>query len=268
LVDDFHYIPAELQIDIGRQIKTASERGIRIITASVPHRSDDVVRSNSELRGRTFNIDIEFWTESELASIAATGFGALNVHLNNAMIERLAQSACRSPQIMQRICLNVCNSIGVTHAYEAMRYVSDIEIDLPNVLAITSTHADFKTLVQTMHTGPKTRGQDRNKYYLTDGSRGDVYRCILLAIAQDPPLMELPYSVLMDRIESICIDEAPVGRSVTEACGQISAFASSERTVEFDTEADVETFYVADPYWLFYLRGEVVRSLRTVWRPG
>ena len=62
--------------------------------------------------------------------------------------------------------------------------------------------------------------------------------------------MELPYSVLMERIRSVCIDYIPVGRSVTEACEQISKFASADRTVEFDTDADVETFYISDPYWL------------------
>jgi hypothetical protein len=254
LVDDFHYIRGDLQVDIGRQIKTASERGIRIIAASVPHRSDDVVRSNSELRGRTLNIDTEFWTDRELEDIARLGFKALNVHLQEPMIARLAQNACRSPQLMQRICLNVCNGLNVTRARDVTKYVADYEIDLPNILAITATSSDFKTLVETMHNGPKIRGQERNKFYFTDGSRGDVYRCILLAIKQDPPLMELPYSVLMDRIRSVCIGDVPVGRSVTEACGQISSIASVDRTVEFDTDADVETFHVADPYWLFYLR--------------
>jgi hypothetical protein len=170
------------------------------------------------------------------------------------MIMRLAQNACRSPQLMQRVCLNVCNNLQVKQACEITRYVGDNEIDLPNILATTSTSADFKTLVQTMHTGPKIRGQERNKFYFTDGSRGDVYRCILLAVKQDPPLMELPYSVLMERIRSICLEDVPVGRSVTEACGQISSFAAADRTVEFDTDAEVETFYVSDPYWLFYLR--------------
>ena len=254
LVDDFHYIQTDLQIDIGRQIKTASERGIRIIAASVPHRSDDVVRSNSELRGRTLNIDTEFWTDGELEDIARKGFAALNVNIEEPMIKRLAQNACRSPQLMQRICLNVCNSLQVKQTYDIKRYVDENQIDLPNILATTSTSADFKTLVQTMHTGPKIRGQERNKFYFTDGSRGDVYRCILLAIKQDPPLMELPYSILMERIRSVCINDVPVGRSVTEACGQISSFASTDRTVEFDTDADVETFYISDPYWLFYLR--------------
>ena len=44
-VDDFHYIPKDVQAEIGMQIKEAAESGVRICTASVPHRSDDVVRA-------------------------------------------------------------------------------------------------------------------------------------------------------------------------------------------------------------------------------
>jgi len=69
-VDDFHYIPKDTQREIGRQIKEAAERGVRICTASVPHRSDDVVRSNTELRGRVTAIDTDYWREEELEQIA------------------------------------------------------------------------------------------------------------------------------------------------------------------------------------------------------
>gem|GEM_PF-5743328 len=182
------------------------------------------------------------------------GVGCRTVRLGESMIARLARNACRSPQLMQRISPSVCNSLNVTRANDVTKYVADDEIDIPNILAITATSADFKMLVEAMHTGPKIRGQERNKFYLTDGTLGDVYRCILLAIKQDALLMELPYAILMDRIRSVCIGDVPVGRSVTEACGQISLIASADRTAEFETGADVETFQVADLYWLFYLR--------------
>jgi len=172
----------------------------------------------------------------------------------DSIIGALAQNACGSPQLMQRICLNICTHLKVTSGYAATRYVSTNEINIREVLAITSTSADYKTLLTTMHQGPKTRGMERNKHNFSDESRGDVYRCILLAIQQDPPLMTFPYSVLMDRIKSVCIGDAPAGRGVTEACIQISTFATADRTVEFDTESEVETFYISDPYWLFYLR--------------
>lgn len=254
LLDDFHYIPRELQKSVGEQIKTAAGRGIRVITASVPHRSDDVVRSNSELRGRTVNIDTGYWEDAELIKIAKLGFSKLRIQITDEIIARLAANACGSPQLMQRICLNICNDLKVKEALPVTRYVSGPEIDILQVFAITSTSADFKTLVQTMHSGPKTRGTERNKYRFTDGSRGDVYRCILLAIAQDPPRMELRYPELMDRIKLVCCDEIPVGRGVSEACTQISDFAAGDRTIEFDTDQDVEVLHISDPYWLFYLR--------------
>lgn len=254
LIDDFHYIPKNLQVDIGRQIKTAAERGIRIIVASVPHRSDDVVRSNAELRGRTQNIDTEFWTEAEILDIARLGFAALNINIGETTLQALAQNACGSPQLMQRICLNICTHLQISYGYAATRYVSSGEIDLREVLAITSTSTDYKTLLTTMHQGPKPRGTERNRYNFIDGSRGDVYRCILLAIQRDPPRMTFPYRELMERVSAVCVSEAPAGRGVTEACGQISGFAKADRTVEFDTDAEVETFHISDPYWLFYLR--------------
>ena len=54
-VDDFHYIERNVREEIGKQIKAAAEKGIRICTASVPHRSDDVVRSKFSLVRRRSN---------------------------------------------------------------------------------------------------------------------------------------------------------------------------------------------------------------------
>ncbi len=254
----FITFPSNLQVDVGRQIKTASQKNIRIIAASVPHRSDDVVRSNTELRGRTKNIDTEFWTDTELCKIAYLGFAQLNMQLDPTLVEDLARNACGSPQLMQRICLNLSLSLGVTEKYLVRRYVATNQVNTRSILEVTSTSTDYKSLLQTLHGGPKTRGQERKPFKFVDGSRGDVYRAILLAVKLDPPKMELRYPELMERIEAICIDEKPIGRSVTEACSQISDFAeedkTSDRAVEFDTDKEVEVFHVTDPYWLFYLR--------------
>jgi hypothetical protein len=91
-VDDFHYIERNVQEEIGKQIKAAAEKGIRICTASVPHRSDDVVRSNPELRGRVTAIDMSYWTDNELEQIAFRGFRELNVDLAPAVIRALANT--------------------------------------------------------------------------------------------------------------------------------------------------------------------------------
>jgi hypothetical protein len=111
-VDDFHYIERDVRQEIGKQIKAAAEKGIRICTASVPHRSDDVVRSNTELRGRVTAIDMSYWAVQELEQIAFRGFRELNVDLAPIAIQALANEAFGSPQLMQTICLNFCFEKG------------------------------------------------------------------------------------------------------------------------------------------------------------
>lgn len=61
LLDDFHYMAPSVQTEVAKQIKDAARQGVKIVTASVPHRSDDVVRSNPELRGRVRAVDTRPW---------------------------------------------------------------------------------------------------------------------------------------------------------------------------------------------------------------
>lgn len=258
LVDDFHYMDREIQAEAAKQIKAAAERGIKICVASVPHRSDDVVRSNPELRGRTSNIDTTFWTPAELKEIAIRGFARLNAEIADEDALRFANESCGSPQLMQAICLQACRLLNLREESPKL-----IKLVVPATVArtifeVTSLQSDYSSLVGRMHQGPKIRGVERKTFKLHDGSMGDVYRCVLLAIAEDPPRMGLPYQELMARIERVCTADSPVGSSVKEACKQIRDFAlamyPNQRIIDFDDEAATDTLSIVDPYFLFYLR--------------
>jgi hypothetical protein len=265
-LDDFHYISRPLQVELAKQIKAAAELGIKICTASVPHRSDDIVRANTELRGRVQAIDMQYWAEGELVQIGREGFPRLNMLLGEDFIRRLAVEACGSPQLMQSLCLQTCYRLNVFESCSSRTTFNPAADDLKKILETTSTLADFSTVVEAMHIGPKLRGQDRNQYPFTDGSNGDVYRAVLLAVAADPPAMSLPYSELLGRVNHICADSSkvPVGSSISEACTQINKIAKKSvenetgvqglAPVEWDTTTDVENLHVAEPYFLFYLR--------------
>ncbi len=83
LIDDFHYMHRPVQTEISREIKEAARQGVKICTASVPHRSDDVVRSNPELRGRIRAIDSDYWDRPPLLEIGRIGFPLLNVTIDD-----------------------------------------------------------------------------------------------------------------------------------------------------------------------------------------
>jgi hypothetical protein len=257
LLDDFHYIPPEAQSAVARQLKAASERGVRICVATVPHRSDNVVRSNPELRGRLAQIDTSFWSIGELAQIAMNGFQRLMWTPSQSLAERLAKEACGSPQLMQRVCLDLCFKRSIKEIGHPRELILE-ENELREILVQSASYADFKTMVTNMHQGPRSRGVDRREHELVDGSVGDVYRVLLLAMASGVPAMDLPYPALIERIHSVCVNETPSSSSIAQACRQIDAmakrFAPTERIIEWDDTDLGGTLSIVDPYFLFYLR--------------
>lgn len=255
LIDDFHYIPKDAQIEVGKQIKSAAESGVRIITASVPHRSDDVVRSNPELRGRVTAIDMDYWSESELALIASRGFRQLNVDLAPDIERQLALESFGSPQLMQSICLTLCFEKDIT---ESLADHIRVDIDqkvLSSTFERTSFTSDYSSLIEKLHTGPRQRGTERKIFDLSDGSRGDVYRSVLIAIAENPPKLSLRYDEMIERVKFVCRgNESPVGSSISEALLQMDKIVNELSIMSGVLEWDEDVLDISDPYFLFYIR--------------
>jgi len=252
-VDDFHYIPKDTQIEIGQQIKEAAEAGVRVLTASVPHRSDDVVRSNTELRGRVVAIDTLYWNDDELEQIAYKGFRELNMDVAPAIVRTLTRESFGSPQLMQAIGLNFCFESDVKETLPDQRRIEMNFATQERVLERTSTQTDFSSMTSVLHSGPRQRGTERKEFRFTDGSTGDVYRCVLLAMRGDPPQLSFRYSDMIARTKAVCVNDCPVGSSVAQALAQMNQLA---RTVQEAPviEWDEDVLDIVEPYFLFFLR--------------
>jgi hypothetical protein len=256
LVDDFHYMPREVQAEAAKSLKEAVRLGVKVCTASVVHRGDDLVRSNPELRGRVHAIDIKYWRPSDLRQIASAGFAELNIMIDGASIDRLVQEAAGSPQLMQLLCLHTCFVLDVRSRLPDARSVTMNSDQVKKILEQVSAATDFRSLVDVLDAGPKTRGSERKVYQFTDGSNGDVYRAVLKAVASDPPRLAYSYDELLKRTATVCRGEAPVGSSVVGTCLHISKLAHekfpSERAIDWDEQKQI--LDIPDPYLLFYLR--------------
>ncbi|WP_336801827.1 hemagglutinin repeat-containing protein [Kaistia sp. MMO-174] len=261
-IDDFHYIRPELRSDVGRQIKAAAEAGIRIFTASVPHRSDDVVRSNPELRGRVVALDLPYWSEHELSQIAEKGFAELKVSLGDGIYRRLAAEAFGSPQLMQSICLSLCQVLGYRSPLTELMTLNDLPDGAFNdAMLATSSFADFSKLVSALHIGAKTRGTERKIHSFSDATKGDVYRAVLLAITLEPASLSLPYDEILSRVKGICIGDAPVGSSINSSLEQMVAIGEDISPGTNPIAWDGDRLDITDPYFLFYLRNSDKLSL-------
>lgn len=257
LIDDFHYMSRETQAAVAKEIKEATRQGIKIITASVPHRADDVVRSNPELRGRVRIIDLAYWTPADLTRIAEAGFPKLGLEIDAQSVQQFATEASGSPQLMQAICLQTCFDLKAREARPSVLKVVLDAAQRRGILEETSTRTDFGSLVRNMHTGPKTRGNERKEFVLVDGSEGDVYRCVLMALAADPPSLGFSYNDISQRIQRVCAKaELPQAASIYGACSQMSDIALNmypeQRVLEW--AADDSRLDIIDPYFLFYVR--------------
>jgi hypothetical protein len=253
-IDDYHYMPKDVQIAVGKQIKEAAERGVNICTASVPHRRDDVVRGNAELRGRVQGIDFAFWGVDETKRIAEQGFAALGRTLPPFAIDRMAEEAFGSPQLMQQICLQACMRLGIDEKAEVAQNVNVSEGDLRKIFEQASTTTDFSSLLEGLHEGPKQRGSTRNQFALNDGTSGDVYRCILLALRESPPRLSFPYAEIYDRTRRVCSGDPPAGSSVASALEQMPEIASDLEPNAQVIEWSDDVLDIVDPYFLYYLR--------------
>jgi hypothetical protein len=258
LLDDFHYIPAAIQGDVAQQLKDAASRGVRICAASVPHRADNVVRALPELRGRVLAIDLDYWSKRDLLEIPRLGCEHLGIHVDSISLNAFATEAAGSPQLMQSICLWMCNHLGVRETVEPPRAVMLDEAARREILFLTSCTVDFRSLVRALASGPKARPDQRKKYVHRDGKRADVYLTVMRAVAMDPPRLTIEYPELTKRLEELCKgNEQPDGASVVRTCvalGQIAGGFAAPTGPSLEWDDQEQVLVVPDPYLLFYLR--------------
>ena len=200
--------------------------------------------------------DLRYWNKDELCEIANTGFAVLNAEVGQKAVDTFTDESAGSPQLMQLLCLQACFVLDVR---EKTAFRRSLEVDselLKKILEQTSSNTDFRSLVDVLDAGPRTRGTERKTYKFHDGTEGDVYRVVLKALADSPPRLSFPYQELLERTVKICSGESPVGSSVTGTCLHMSKLAEekfpNERAVDWDEQKQV--FDIPDPYLPFYLR--------------
>lgn len=255
LIDDFHYIPAGVQIDIARQIKQAVEQGTSIVCAAVPFRSEDAIRANDDLQGRVRDFRFDYWDADALREIPTKGFPHLAITCSAAYIDRLVGEAAGSPQLMQSLCLNTCFELGVREAGGAETTVPDDPAFFRRVCLRVVGNVDFTSTIDQMKAGPLMRGRQRNSYSMRDGSIGDVYQVLVKALGSGTPSLHMRYADLVNRVSALCVSDAPPGSSISDACFHLARIANSGfPTEKIDWNPEAPLLSIRDPYLLFAMR--------------
>jgi hypothetical protein len=256
-VDDFHYIPRDVQTAVAQQIKAAAGKGVRFCIASVPHRSEDVVRSNPELRGRVTPIDFKYWNRDAIAKIPEMGFRVLNARMEPDITERMCTEALGSPQLMQSLCLETCFTLGLREEAPAPRPVTLSVEEFHRVMAAVAGKVNFRMLAEAVLAGRAQRGTKRKNYVYKKGGKGDIYKCVITALVTTPPLLSISIPEIVARIEELCDREVPPRQNIIDTCRRIAEICNEkalrgELVLEWNETSD--RIEVLDPFFLFYIR--------------
>jgi hypothetical protein len=253
VIDDFHYVPANEQLQIVRSLKDLVFDGLPVIVLAVPHRAYDVVRVEKEMTGRVQQLEIGFWSNDELLGIAEKGFDALGlVDEGGRVSNHLAEESFASPHLMQDFCLNVVKDSGVRESQDQVQFL--IEPNWPSFFSDRSSAAS-KTAFDMLARGPRQR-TDRKPRTLKNGLVVDIYGAVLMAIGYTGPLMGITYEHLRSAMREIMSEDPPRGQEIVRVLDEMSKIAreqiEGEPVVDYDTE--LMTLHISDPYFAFFLR--------------
>lgn len=253
VIDDFHYLPRDLQASIVRALKSPIFDGLPVILIAIPHRRYDALKVEKEMTGRLHPVEIPLWEPNELAFIPTTGFPLLKCIVLDSTVESLITEAIGSPHLMQDFCRALCRKFGIK-TEEDGRTIRPSEEDLNEVfreVAETIGRPIFEKLAR----GPRQR-TDRVARILNDGTEVDIYGLVLHALAHiRPGLVTIEYEELRSAIREISKDP-PQLQEVARVLKHMATIAASDEssTPVIDFEEAEKILHITDPFFAFYLR--------------
>lgn len=253
VVDDFHYIPRDLQGSLVRALKSPIFDGLPVVLIAIPHRRYDALKVEKEMTGRLHPIDIPLWEEDELGYIPRTGFPLLNCAISDNAVISFSHEAIGSPHLVQDFCRALCRQNGIKTDADGQD-IAPSEAELKEVyseVAETIGRPIFEKLAR----GPRQR-TDRIPRKLKNGNEVDIYGLVLHALAHiRPGLVTIEYEELRAAIREVAID-APQLHEVARVLRHMASIAASDEssTPVIDFEENEKILHVTDPFFAFYLR--------------
>jgi hypothetical protein len=250
IIDDFHYLPKDIQGRVVRALKQPIFDGLPVVIIAIPHRRYDAVRVEKEMTGRILSVDVPSWSEEELSFIPGTGFRLLNVELPPKLPRRMVAEAIGSPHLIQDFCRTVCRTAGVG---QGSPLLGKIKLDgVFREVADTIGRPIFDKLAR----GPRQRS-DRLQRKLKNGDTVDIYELLLHALAHlRPGLVSLEYEDLRAAIRDVSDTQIPQLHEVARVLKHMSSIAASDQssTPVIDFEEEDKRLHITDPFFAFYLR--------------
>jgi hypothetical protein len=254
VIDDFHYLKAELQGQVTRYLKPLVFDGAPVIYLAIPHRRYDAVKVEREMNGRIEHVQVPPWDIRELTRIAQLGFPRLNIEPHFETSTKLAGESLGSPHLMQEFCKKICYDSGVNETTNVVRKINP-RFPYENIFRVVASDLG-RNIFEKLARGPRTRA-DRKQRLLKTGDSADIYCLVLLALAELKPTLEsIDYEALRRSMREILAGDLPQVNEVTRVLEHMAKIASLDQisVSVLDYEKEERRLHITDPFFAFFLR--------------
>lgn len=254
VVDDFHYLPAEVQRDIIRSLKSEVFEGLTAILIAVPHRAFDAIGVEREMEGRFAHVQVPSWTPEELHLIPDKGFAALRMSVDETCLLEFVNESNGSPLLTQRFCGRLCAHYEIEEALPSLREFCPTDSVRHSIFQVVAQQFGFPTF-EKLSKGPQSRSKRIYRQLADNSGELDIYQAILRSVANTGPKEKLHYNEIRDELRRLLKDSfVPQKHEVSSALGHMSNIAKDEIKGEPVLEWSDDFLYLTDPFLMFYMR--------------
>ena len=255
VVEDFHYLSKETQIEIFQQWKTFIDNEVSVVVVETTHHSADIAFSNNDLVGRIAHIELGTWRLDDLKQIPRQGLKHFNLSMPERSLELLAQESAGLPIIMQQACLQMFLANDVTELPTDRRLdlTASTVYNALNQVAI-ERYGSFGQVWDSLCRGPR---KEARKY--------DTYELVLSTFCLDPITFQLGREEIEPRLKKLPIPEGdvPPSGSVTSLLKALGSFQDKIGVQLLEWSENNRRLYITEPSFLFYLRWREPKQRRS-----
>jgi len=248
VVEDFHYLNRDVQIEIFQQWKYFVDEGVSVLVVSTSHHAGDIARANPDLTGRIRLIDISQWSIEDLEKIVKKGFDYFRLK-NGALFKRfIATESVGIPIITQQVCQEFVSGLDLSsYSTDARRDYHPQHV-VPTVARVASEfYSNFERDFERLIEGPRSNSR---KY--------DTYAKILTSFALDPIKFSLSKAEIIDRVNNICSGgkQIPLA-SIQSSLKALGPHQERMRIFLLEWQSHSQMLHIVEPTFLFYLRQKI-----------
>lgn len=245
VLDDFHFIPEQTRREVIQALKPLAHKGASVVIITLPHRRSEASRLVKDVGGRTETIEVEPWSDDDLALIAQKGFGELHVDDPAQLGERMASESYGSPQIMQQLCLELCERANNVENALSTRFTLQAPADWASFWRLVRDE-DSSDWLSKLDSGPKERGQTRNRHRLNSGLDLDGYGVLLVALRALGPKLSISLDELNAEIARQLVSKKTSSLGIVTKLGHMSTIAAKSLDASAP-EVELEDDEIQDP---------------------